>query len=110
MLLPNAEKAEIDIRKLTEYVLDPTHREGKNKAILWSSALGITAKDAPVLRQLLLEGVRSHEARIGLRDDWGQRYTVDFRLEWGTLSAIIRTGWIIAYGSAVPRLTTAYPR
>jgi len=32
MLLRNAERAEVDIRKLTDYCLNPEHAEGKHKA------------------------------------------------------------------------------
>lgn len=58
MRVPFAENAEIDIRKLTEYVLNPGHPNGKHKAILWSSALGVTAEDAEELSAELLSAVR----------------------------------------------------
>jgi len=32
MLVPNAERAVVDIRKLRAYCLDPTHADGKHKA------------------------------------------------------------------------------
>lgn len=34
MLVPNAERAVVDIRKLRDYCLDPTHDDGKHKARL----------------------------------------------------------------------------
>jgi hypothetical protein len=110
MRVPNAELAEIDIRKLREYVLDPLHPNGKHKAILWKSALGITARHAERLSRLLLTAVTENDAVAGKFDRFGQRYTVDFSLEWNGKTAIIRTGWIISHGTKIPRLTTAYPR
>ena len=110
MRVPHAENAEIDIRKLTDYLLDPEHSRGRNKAALWQSALGIGVEDAVELRRMLIGALALNDATLGLRDRWGQRYTVDFRLEWRGRSAIIRTGWIIADGSRVPKSTTAFPR
>ncbi|MBD1805313.1 hypothetical protein H6F98_07610 [Microcoleus sp. FACHB-SPT15] len=109
MLIPNAENAVVDIRKLRDYCLNPDHDEGKHKARLFSSSLDITADNAEELRQILLEVVKTHEARLGRQDDFGQRYTLDFTLEWQDKSATIRSGWIIEQGSDIPRLTTCYP-
>jgi hypothetical protein len=109
MQIPNAENAVVDIRKLRDYCLSLEHEEGKHKARLFLSALGITADNAEELRQLLLQVVKSHEARLGRRDEFGQRYTIDFSLEWQNRSAIVRSGWIIEHDSKIPRLTTCYP-
>ena len=109
MLLPQAERATVDIRKLRDYCLNREHPEGKHKARLFAAALGMTVNDAPFLRNLLLEMVKSHDAQLGLRDDYGQRYNVDFLLEWRGKEAMIRSGWIIEHGSDTPRLTTCYP-
>lgn len=109
MQIPNAENAVVDIRKLLDYCLSLEHEEGKHKARLFSSALGITADNAEELRQILLRVVKSHEARLGRRDEFGQRYTIDFSLEWQNRSAIVRSGWIIEHDSKIPRLTTCYP-
>ena len=56
-LIPNAENAIVDIRKLRDYCLNPEHRTGKHKARLFKSTLGMMAEDAPQLRQILLEAV-----------------------------------------------------
>lgn len=110
MRVPNAENAEIDIRKLTEYLLNPEHTDGKHKAILWSDALGVTIEDAEELSPVLLRAVAANDAVKGKFDRYGQRYTVDFMLEWKGKSAIIRSGWIVEHGYDLPRLTTAFPR
>ncbi len=109
MLIPNADKAAIDIRKLRDYCLNPEHDEGKHKARLFSTIVGMTASDAEELHRILLEVVKTHEAQLGRRDDYGQRYTLDFLLEWQDRRATIRSGWIIEHGSDIPRLTTCYP-
>ncbi|MEP0746065.1 hypothetical protein NC994_10120 [Trichocoleus sp. AS-A1] len=108
-LLPYAENAVVDIRKIRDYCLNPDHDEGKHKARLFLSILGMTAADAEDLRQILLEVVKTQEARLGRRDDFGQRYTIDFTLEWQDRSATVRSGWMVEHDSDVPRLTTCYP-
>lgn len=109
LFIPNAENAVVDIRKLRDYCLNPEHDEGKHKARLFLSILGMTAEDAEDLRSILLEVVKTHEAKLGRRDEFGQRYTLDFIIEGQDRSATIRSGWIIEEGSNIPRLTTCYP-
>jgi hypothetical protein len=109
MLIPNAEKAVVDIRKLRDYCLNPEHDDGKHKARLFSSSLGMSADAAEELRQILLEVIQSHEARLGRQDEFGQRYTLDFTIEWQNRSATLRSGWIIEHDAEIPRLTTCYP-
>lgn len=108
-LLPYAENAVVDIRKLRDYCLNPKHDDGKHKARLFSSILGMTADDAEDLRHILLKIAKTQEARLGRQDAFGQRYTIDCILEWQNRSAIVRSGWIIEHSSDIPRLTTCYP-
>lgn len=109
LLIPNAENAVVDIRKLRDYCLNPEHDEGKHKARLFSSILGMTADDAEDLRAILLEVVKTHEAKLGRRDEFGQRYILDFTIEKQDKKVTIRSGWMIEEGSNVPKLTTCYP-
>ena len=109
MLIPNAENAVVDIRKLRDYCLNPEHDDGKHKARLFPSILGITPDNAEKLRQILVEVIQTHEAQLGRRDGFGQRYTLDFTIEWKNKSATLRSGWIIEHDSEIPRLTTCYP-
>jgi hypothetical protein len=46
---------------------------------------------------------------LGWRDEYGQRYFVDFVREWRGKLAMIGSGWIIEHGSDTPRLTSCYP-
>jgi hypothetical protein len=109
MLIPNADNAIVDIRKLRDYCLNAEHDDGKHKARLFSSILGMTADNADELRRTLLEIVKTHQAQLGRCDRFGQRYTVDFEVAWQNRNAILRSGWIIENGSSVPKLTTCYP-
>lgn len=107
--IPHGERAEVDIRKLADYCLSPEHPEGKHKARLFAAALSISVDDAPALKKALLEIIRTHEAKLGLLDEYGQRYTIDFLLELHGRQAVLRSGWIIEHGSEIPRLITCYP-
>lgn len=109
MLIPNAENAVVDVRKLRDYCLNPEHDDGKHKARLFASILGMTSGNAEELRQILLEVVKTQSAQLGRQDEFGQRYTLDFTVEWQNRSATLRSGWIIEHGSEIPRLTTCYP-
>lgn len=110
MKIPNAELAIVDIRKLRDYCLNPTHDEGKHKARLFKMALSMTANDAEDLRDILLQAVKTHEdARLGRRDEYGQRYLLDFMIEWHDKRTLVRSGWIIEHDKDIPRLTTCYP-
>jgi len=108
MLVPNAERAVVDIRKLRDYCLNPLHDEGKHKARLFA-AIGLTVSEAEELQMILLQVVKTSEARLGRRDSYGQRYIVDFPLNWRGKETMIRSGWIIEHGKETPRLTTCYP-
>lgn len=107
-LLPNAENAVVDIRKLRDYSLNPNHSTGKDKARLFSSILGMNAENAEELRQIILEQVKIQEACLNKSDQHGQRYYVDFTLIRKNKSANIRSCWIIEPGSDFPRLTSCY--
>ena len=50
MMLPNGERAIVDIAKLTEYCLSLDHPRGRHKARVFAAALGFSADDAEQLR------------------------------------------------------------
>jgi len=109
MLIPKAKNAVVDIRKLRDYCLNLEHEDGKHKARLFLSILEMKADNAEELRQILLEIIQTHEARLGKQDEFGQRYTIDFLVQWQNRSATLRSGWIIERGLEIPKLTTCYP-
>ena len=104
--LPNGERAEVDIRKLREYSLNPEHDEGKHKARVFRAALDFTQEDAERLREMVLEAARNEEALVGNRTNHGQLYTVDFTTEGLRGSVVIRTAWIVTLDTDFPRLVT----
>lgn len=108
MKIPNGENAVIDIAKIRDYCLNPEHGVGKHKAHVFKSVLNLTSEDAPILREILLNGVSSAEAVLGEQDEYGQRYTVDILVAVGNKQAQVRSGWIIRVDEDFPRLTTCF--
>lgn len=108
MRLPNAARAIVDIEKLRDYCLSESHPRGKHKARVFESALGLTASDVIELRDAIVSAIQTEEAMTGERDEYGQRYVVDFSMKRLDREARIRSAWIIRRGENVPRLTSCY--
>jgi hypothetical protein len=106
MRLPNAASAIVELEKLRDYCLSESHPRGKHKACVFATALGLTASDAFELRDAILSAVRTEEAVAGERDEYGQRYLVDFSMRRQRSGCPQRM--VIRRGEDVPRLTSCY--
>ncbi len=106
MILPNAENAFVDLRKLRDYSLNFESPKGRHKARVFASALGIKAENAEELQGILLKIINDSEAELDELDLFGQRYTVDFHLITEIGEAKVRSGWIVLHMEDFPRLTT----
>src|SRR5271166_5586268 len=78
--LPNGDRAEVDLRKLSAYCLSPTHPRGRHKARVFREALGITQADANELRARTLSAARDEIAVLLDADEWGERWRVDITI------------------------------
>ncbi len=108
MYLPNGEGAIVPIEKLRDYCLNKDHIEGKHKAKVFASALGMTADDAEDLQQLLLTAAKTREAELGMKNAYGQRYVLDFTIPGPFGPVAVRSTWIVRTTEKVPRLVTCY--
>lgn len=106
--LPNVENADIPLKKLSNYALDPQHPTGGHKARRIKAALGFEAKDAEQLAMMLRAELPAHPAQAGVSNAWGRLFYVDIPLTGPSGKAIVRTSWIIDEGQDVPRLTSFY--
>lgn len=106
--LPNWEKAVISPEKLAGYALNPAHRHGAGKARVFESALGITAKEAQLLQDQVLQQLPRAAAKPLKVDEFGSRYQVDVPVTGPKGSRIVRTGWILRPGSNAPELITIF--
>ncbi len=108
MMLPNGNRAVVDAAKLRDYCLDEKHEDGKHKARVFASALGLGRADAEWLRQRLLNAA-AHEPAVVISDTrFGTLYMIEFVVTTASGSAVIRSGWIVRYSEDFPRLTTCY--
>ncbi|HEX8919989.1 MAG TPA: hypothetical protein VF766_00840 [Pyrinomonadaceae bacterium] len=108
MKLPNFEQAVVEIAKLRDYSLNPLHNVGKHKARVFQAALGLTLADADWLREKLLEAARNEEALTQPASIFGEKYIIDVLIVSGERNAVVRTSWIVEYGTDFPRLTSCY--
>jgi hypothetical protein len=76
-LLPLGVEAILDIRKIEDYCLNPSHPRGRHKARVFRDALDLQRSDASWLRDALLEAARSGEALQDGEDAWGRYWHVD---------------------------------
>ncbi len=58
---------------------------------------------------MLLQIVRTHDAEVREKDDHGQRYRIDFLLNWHGRQTPIRSVWKVRPDEDFPRLVTCYP-
>lgn len=110
MLLSNHHKAIIDIRKLEDYCLNPSHPRGKHKAKVFLSTLGITQSEAHKLAHLISIGISTHPCKDRKANDYGTFYIVDFNCAHKDHNTVVRTHWIIRNNELTPRLITCYVR
>lgn len=108
MKLPNPDRAIIDIHKLSDYCLNLEHPDGQHKARVFKSALGISLDNAEELRLALLQAIQVHDAIPDKRNQYGQKYIVDFTMNRAKQRAIIHSVWIVRYIEDFPRLVTCY--
>jgi hypothetical protein len=108
MRLPNGHRAIVPIQKLVEYCLNPDHPRGKHKAKVFSAACGISASNARILQQALIEAAANSDAKPAETDQYGQRFVIDFEIEGLVGRVPVRSLWIIITGENVPRLTSCF--
>ena len=102
----------VDAEKLHDYCLADSHPRGRHKARVFRSRLGLTADNAEMLRQALLDAARRHpqDIRPTESDRYGQRYVLDFEMSTPVGMAVVRSSWIVPVGQNVLRFVTCYIR
>jgi hypothetical protein len=90
--------------------MNTNHEEGKHKARVFASALGLRAADAEWMCDQLLKAAAHEDASLTCRTRFGSLYVLDFEVETEAGSATVRSGWIIRHHEDFPRLTTCCGR
>src|SRR5229473_820438 len=101
--LPRTDRAILDLSKIEDYCLSPSHPRGRHKARVFREALNLQQSDAAWLRDVLLEAARSNEAAEVAADAWGTHGRLDVTVRRQGKSAVVRTIWIVRTGENVPR-------
>lgn len=107
--VPNVENAFIDPRKVTEYLLHPTHLKGGPKAGFFGQ-FGFRRDQPDVLSSALLSHVASCEVYRVVQTIDGVKYEII-----GPMASpdgrepFVKAVWIIDVGQTRPRLVTAFP-
>ena len=108
MRIPNGEHADLGA-KIEDYILNATHPEGKHKARVFESVLGITLENADVLRTALRDAAGTSTSAIGRCDNgFGELYVLEFMLTTDVGSGTVLSVWIVRHGEDFPRLVSAY--
>ena len=107
--LPNASRARVDKEKLTEYLLSPTHPDGRAKAEFFAR-FGFRLDNWAVLQEALQQHGRAYEVIREIRSSYGVRYVVEGPLTTPDgRDPVIWTVWIVDAGRTESRLVSAYP-
>lgn len=80
MTLPNANRADLGT-KLEDYSLNFGHREGRHKARVFLSALGISLANADVLRRAVLDATLTSDD-VEPRGDNGSAKSLSSAFRW----------------------------
>ena len=108
MKLPNGERCDLS-SKLEEYCLNPLHPEGRHKARVFESVLGITLANAEVLQnQIQQAAATKNDAVARGHNGFGEQFNLIFSMQTAQGSATILTAWIVLDNEDFPRLTTCY--
>jgi Domain of unknown function (DUF6883) len=110
MKLPNAQDAVVDLKKLTDYLLNPDHPRGKHKARVLEAKCGITVDHADLLRRELIEVAKQAEAKPTRTDTDGRRFVLEWNISGPRGTATLVTAWIVRAGENFPRFVSAYVR
>lgn len=110
MRLPNSERAIVDIRKITDYILNATHVRRRHKARAFRETLSIDYADAEWLQVAILQGIQANEALEMTADEFGSRWRVDMPMVRHQDTIVVRTVWIMRPGEDFPRLVTCWVR
>jgi hypothetical protein len=107
--LPNAHRATINRDKITGYLLNFDHSQGRGKAMFFSS-FGFSADRRYDLRYAPLHQARTCEVIQILDNSFGRKYIIEgaFKTPDGR-TPIVRAVWFIANGASNPVFVTAFP-
>ncbi len=108
--LPDSpEEVAVQARKLTDYLLNPDHEDGRSKAKFFEQQLDIARSDWSFLQPQLVDGLRNVSYQNVRLDEHGIRFTAFLPVKGRNgATATIETGWIVRPGERAS-FVTAFP-
>ncbi|MEM9814857.1 MAG: DUF6883 domain-containing protein [Cyanobacteria bacterium P01_D01_bin.6] len=107
--LPNRQAAIIEEKKITTYLLNLNHDDGKSKAKFFLER-GFTLEQWQLFADSLREHASNNEIAKIIPSPFGQKFIIECHLSTpDEINPCIRVVWIMEEDSTQPRLATAYP-
>lgn len=107
--IPNLAGAIISDEKVTAYLLNLSHPDGRGKAIFFNRK-GFNLDNISEFKEMLLEHVRQSSNIKTQKTPWGTKYIVTGSVYLKGENVFNLTSvWIIENGDSFPKLATAYP-
>lgn len=108
MKLPHLDTANIPSEKITDYLLDVTHDQGRGKAIFFLH-FGFSVAEWKKLADALLVHANEHDVVKEEATVFGTRYVIEGELKTPSGKVPqVRVVWFVALNDPNPRLVTAY--
>ncbi len=90
-------------------MLNGEHPLGRNKAVVFESALGFNQRNGYLLIGKIKQALKKYPAIEAGTDQYGRRYNVDMEISGPNgMTAWVRTAWILPVEGNVPRLITLF--
>jgi len=107
--VPNSQHAQVDPRKIQEYLLSQNHPVGKNKARFFLGCGYDNLRSEQMIREL--KRIVREGLVVGVDEShFGIKYVVEGGIHCTKRPDLkVRTVWIIEINSKHPRFVTAYP-
>jgi len=106
--LPHGALAIVEIRKIEDYCLNPSHPRGSHKARVFQDVLGLTRKDAVWLRDALLAAAESADATLLSSDVWGDQWRMDVQMTRQGRTVVVRSIWMVRAREFRPRFVSGW--
>jgi len=109
MKIPNVAQAYVPESKIVDYLLSPTHPDGRSKAAFFAS-FGFHRDAWTELADALRRHAGAHDVVSAVDTQFGRKYRVEGPLPCpdGRNPNILAV-WAIDFGSEIPRFVTAFP-
>jgi hypothetical protein len=110
MTMPNRHNSAVEDHKITDYLLNPNHKDGAPKEKFFTMH-GFSLQNIEVLRTALLNHAMNRDIAKQMTSPHGDKYVLICEVETpDERNPCIKSIWIINHGELNPRLISAYPK